>query len=549
MSLSINKFLSFLQQHNIPTDEDIVFGKLTKYDSPVNRKPKRAPSEWYIAFEIGNEIWARCGSFTSDENQVFKSWDSKELDPELHALWKAAQEEAKEEYKKVEAEKIIYAKQCTQHYYDASVDIPDNFKFEYLEKKQLPPQGLRYFAYEDCLILFYKNNQGELVAAQRFYRDGTKKTVKATSLAKGYVVLGHVTPHMLVSESWSSGLTCQLATGKGVLVTGGSSNVITTTALFRSQYPNVLLELAQDNDGASDKVTDQWKTFIKTEIYTPSERDFNEVLLKHGMEEVKRQLKPKRFPTQNAQQRLLTPKPPITWCVEDMIMEGSIVSIIAAAGVGKSMISLLLAYCLGHQIPFMDRYVPNAQKVLYIDGELGHTLLDYMTNLVIGGGPYPYLPDSMSTLVLDDVQPRPTISSLTDQAVFDKDIAEHDVIILDNYLSLTDTADTNEQHHGWRTINNWLRPWARNNKKTFIIINHTTKNKEVMRGPVEMNNDLDTTIILTPDTEAKDHFSVNVAFGDKRRGVHPRKQKPWRTYLLDKWYTEEIIEVPKPNKR
>lgn len=173
--------------------------------------------------------------------------------------------------------------------------------------------------------------------------------------------------------------------------------------------------------------------------------------------------------------------------------------IYAAAGIGKTLFTLNLAYAIAGGGNFLKYTCAKPRRVIYVDGEMPYSQLHARLMQIVKTQGNLDFPDNFMLLTPDKIAPVriPMIDEEAGQQIYQKLLEKHeaDVIIFDN-LSMLASFDENKSHE-WKPIQNWLL-FLRSIGKTVIIIHHAGKEKTGYRGTSRMLDCVDTAISLQP---------------------------------------------------
>lgn len=172
-----------------------------------------------------------------------------------------------------------------------------------------------------------------------------------------------------------------------------------------------------------------------------------------------------------------------------------IVLIYAKRGVGKTHLSLAIAYAIACGGTFLKWKAPLPKRVLFLDGEM--TQADMHERLrrisLTEDGPIPT--DDYFRLITPDLQsdPLPNLSRTEGREKINNLMDTFDVIIIDNLSSLVRSSCENEAD-SWQEIQDWLLE-LRKNGKSIILIHHAGKGGQ-QRGTSKREDVADTVICL-----------------------------------------------------
>lgn len=119
----------------------------------------------------------------------------------------------------------------------------------YIDNKGLDING-QHFSQKGDLIIPIVNMNGELVSAQSIKPDGSKSYLKGGHKQEGFFILGDIanSNDLIFAEGLATGETVHICTGKPVVVTFDSGNLIEVSKIFKDNYPDKKILIASDND-------------------------------------------------------------------------------------------------------------------------------------------------------------------------------------------------------------------------------------------------------------------------------------------------------------
>jgi len=212
--------------------------------------------------------------------------------------------------------------------------------------------------------------------------------------------------------------------------------------------------------------------------------------------EVKNFISPSIKPLNYEQIKKDIPKP-TEHILYPCIIDPSITFIYAATGVGKTLFTLNIAYCIASGGKFLNYKSNKAKRVLYVDAEMPYGQMHSRIMQIARQQGELQFPENFMMFTPDKVLPYflPKISDLEGQAFYDKHIEENNinVIILDN-LSMLSAIDENKSVE-WKIVQDWIVK-LRSRGTTVIIVHHAGKEKNGYRGTSRMLDAADTAISL-----------------------------------------------------
>lgn len=242
--------------------------------------------------------------------------------------------------------------------------------------------------------------------------------------------------------------------------------------------------------------------------------------------------------------------------------EQGIALIYAAAGVGKTLFSLNIAYCIASGGNFLTYKVPKPKKVLYVDGEMQYARIHarYMDIIKQQGDLDKLTENNFFLLNQDKISPfrLPKIDTIEGQLFYNKIIDENEieVVFFDNFACLS-TFDENVAEE-WNFVQDWFLN-LRAKGKSVIAVHHAGKDKKGYRGTSRMIDCIDTAISLQDISEEK---LENDAVNCKRFKVEYKKSRTfggkealpfeisldisgWDSKSLENSTTDRIIDMLK----
>ena len=238
--------------------------------------------------------------------------------------------------------------------------------------------------------------------------------------------------------------------------------------------------------------------------------------------------------------------PPREMILEPWLPSQGIAMIYAARGIGKTFISMFIAYAVACGEKFMNWTAPNPRGVLYLDGEMpAKVLQERQANIALSCDKEPSAP---FILITPDLQEMGMIdlSRKEDQEALEPFLEDISLIVVDNLSTLCRTGRENEGE-SWLPVQEWaLR--QRSSGRTVLFVHHAGKSGQ-QRGASRREDVMDTVISLkrpadyTPDKGAT--FEVHF---EKARGLMGDETKPFEATLTTtkegnfEWITKSLEE-------
>ncbi|WP_270553827.1 AAA family ATPase [Cloacibacillus evryensis] len=267
---------------------------------------------------------------------------------------------------------------------------PASSDFPYLKNKRVSSLGLR----EDLdpkmgrvLLIPARSPEGVIRGLERITPEGQKMHLGAKSSV--YHLIGNLAEgeKVLVSEGFATGASLYLISGYPVAVSFGSNNLFAVAQLLRDKK-NCTPVVCPDADSAGARVTEEslkaGVQVIQMPEGSPKGWDWNDLLLKHGLDEAQRifRQQEQNSPTcaeakekkgtfcirkMGARELYQTPLASPTWAIDQMIPQG--LSVIASPPkTGKSYFVLQSAFAVASGEKFLG-YRTTKGKVLLISLE------------------------------------------------------------------------------------------------------------------------------------------------------------------------------------
>ena len=464
-----------------------------------------------------------------DTHAVAGDW-SEELQPvkwcnkkQWNSLSKAEQEQKRAEIKALqeqnERERIVLQEKAKIH---AQEVIGKDSKSEvsaYLKKKKLVQDGGIFFGSGGELIIPIYDIEGELVSIQTIFQDGKKQFLKNGKTKGCFYEIGKIqnAKEVYICEGYATGLTVYIITKKPVIICFYAGNISPALENLTAQYPQINFIIAGDNDAHKEQNTGKIKSeeaskkfgckvvLPKFKDITTNTTDWNDLYILEGEAEVKKQLEGNGLKVINIAELLQYDIPQKQSLLEPILCEGSLGMIYAKRGVGKTFVSLEVAFTVASGTEMFDgRWkAQKPRKVLFVDGEMpAITIKERLAKIVATSNTQDFNHENLQIITPDlQEQGMPDISTIEGQNAINEFITNDTaLVIIDNLSTLARTGRENDSE-SWIPVQEWVL-YLRRRNIAVLIIHHAGKNGE-QRGNSKKEDILDTVIKLERPSDYK----------------------------------------------
>ena len=210
-------------------------------------------------------------------------------------------------------------------------------------------------------------------------------------------------------------------------------------------------------------------------------------------------------------------------------------------GIGKTFVSLNIAYAVACGGSFLRWKAPHPAGVLFIDGEMpANVIQERLAQIVLKAEIEPLKPLLIMTPDLQS-QGMPDLSTGEGQKAVEKYLLpEIELVIIDNISTLSRSGKENEAA-SWLPLQEWSLK-LRAQGKAVLFIHHSGKSG-LQRGTSKREDILDTVINLrhTQDYEPAQGACFEVHF-EKSRGIYGSDVEPFEARLEDGVWTMKSIK-------
>jgi putative DNA primase/helicase len=565
------KCLFEMSKSGVPFDGPIIDnGEIQRFSSDSKKNKK---DEWYIAWsgisQKENEYliciygsWS--SSNTLEGKHTFKSWDQD------HFL---DEDERKQLHKELQLKRELAAKKLQELRDEAAIEAneiwkkcenvkPSESHLKYCCVKKIDPIGVRFgdnpSGYPSTIIPL-RNIQGDIRSLQFISvgNDGSAFKTFLTGGEKGgnffhFGALVDGNP-ISVTEGYATGNSIfeGYTKNQAVVVAFDCHNLDQVTAKLRQIYPKSLITICGDDDvetsgnpgrSYAEEAAKKHQCKVLFPIFPPNFKflngkrptDFNDLHLCLGLEEIVKQLTVKKsyLHALNIAELLSRDFPPRKLILDPWLPERGLAMIYAPRGIGKTFLSLSIAYAIACGESILRWKTDEPRKVLYIDGEMPAVALQERLKAISKSfakiPPDPsYLRIVSHEFQLEGIH---DIGSPQGQRDINDLMEEADLVILDNLSTLVRSGNENEAD-SWVQIQEWMLQ-LRKLDKAVLLIHHAGKNGG-QRGTSKREDILDAVLSLKKpkNHSSNDGARFEVHF-EKSRGFCGEAADPFEACLI-----------------
>lgn len=225
------------------------------------------------------------------------------------------------------------------------------------------------------------------------------------------------------------------------------------------------------------------------------------------------------------------PFPPRESILSPWLFTQGLSMIYAPRGIGKTHVSLNIAYAVASGGEFLGWKAERPQGVLFVDGEMPASLLqERLITIMLSNTKQPRAP---LKIVTPDLQSTgiPDLATPQGQDAINKHITDDiKVIIVDNLSTCIHSGKENEGE-SWLPVQQWALK-LRSMGKTVIFIHHSGKGGN-QRGTSRREDTLDTVIALKPPFDySPEHGACFELHYEKSRGLYGDDVAPFKAQLI-----------------
>jgi len=237
--------------------------------------------------------------------------------------------------------------------------------------------------------------------------------------------------------------------------------------------------------------------------------------------------------------------PPRALLLAPWLPEKGLTMIYGPRGIGKTHLSLGIAYAVATGGAFLSWQAPRPRRVLLIDGEMPAVVLqERLARIVATSGLEPPAPDFLRLLAMD-IQDGGNLdlSEEVCHPALEAAIGNTELVIVDNVSTLARGGRENEAE-SWLPVQQWALAQRRAGR-SVVFIHHAGKGGQ-QRGTSRREDVLDTVVALRrpSDYQPNEGARFEVHF-EKSRGFHGDDAKAFEAALIhgEGWTTRDLADA------
>ena len=320
---------------------------------------------------------------------------------------------------------------------------------------------------------------------------------------------------------------------------------------IKESYPKSPLIIAGDDDIWKDHNIGREKTEATAQKYgcsvvfpqfsnTDSKpTDFNDLHVLEGLEAIKSQIgaafHKKTLKSLNIRDLLSLDIRPREMLLNPIIPEQGLVMIHAPRGIGKTHVSIMIAYmvAVGGQM-FSGKWTcEKPHKVLFVDGEMPLVVMQERLAKIVSSMECQAICEDNLRIITPDLQNQgiTDLSTPQGQQFIEEHLAGVKLLILDNHSALCRRGRENEAE-SWIPLQEWFLTLRRRGISVLLI--HHSNKAGAQRGTSRKEDLLDTVITLRKpesyDPQEGARFEVHY---EKARGFYGEEAIPFEAWLKE----------------
>lgn len=547
-----------------PLPEEITPGRIVRFGTNGNA---RDDAGWALLFLDGEG-----GVFGCHRQGISRIWQAHT--PETAEERKAFSEKVRQAREFAKFQEDERRKVCREN----AVKIWENAKpatdgHSYLARKGVHSHGLR-LAVDGRLIIPVRDTDGTLHGLQFIGCNGEKLFLSGTAKKSCYHSIGEPFRKLCVCEGYATGATLHEVTGWAVVIAFDAGNLKTVAEALWIKYPDMEIVVCADDDHATEGNPGLTKAIEAARAVGaklaipkfsadrgPKDTDFNDLMCLSGAEAVKDCIEsaaiPETLPVteilQDASSRICVIEaldfmvmqfPPRSNILTPWLPRQGLVMVYGPRGIGKTHVSLGVAYAVASGGTLFGWQAPKPVGVLFLDGEMpAGVLQERIARIAVSSDREPNAP---LKIVTPDLQPCGMIDLARPegQRALSPYLDGIGLIIVDNLSSLCRTGKENEGE-AWLPVQDWALQ-QRAAGRSVVFFHHAGKSGE-QRGTSRREDVLDTVIALKrPGDYAPDKGACFEIHFEKARGIYGDDTKPFEVQLIttpegrQEWVTKPL---------
>lgn len=299
----MEELLQYMRSLNFDVGAAQLDGKIHRF----SRNSKAKDNGWYIGFQHHGSrdgtvyVVAQFGDWKTNELHEFKP-KSKKIPREDMELIKKRMDEARAMEAQARVERQDEAAERAARAWKV---IKDTGSTEYTRRKAVTSLEGTKVGDKGELVIPMRDIDGKLWGLQRIYPDGAKIFTKGQKVSGVFFVIGQSledAEECYLCEGWATGGTIHMATGKTVICAFNSGNLVEVAKVLKDRYHDLYITVCGDDDrfnevNAGREKAEKASMITAGPLYFPKFSDdldkltdYNDLHIKAGLEEVKKQL-------------------------------------------------------------------------------------------------------------------------------------------------------------------------------------------------------------------------------------------------------------------
>ena len=293
----MDKFVEQAQAHGYQITEIVYDGIIHRFSKDGNSRKKNC---WYVAHENPRNVIM--GDWRSPDSKIhlkeekkFSKAESKALVEHLRKA-QAAQEKAREVLHMQTAHECAKKFSRGQAFADAN--------HEYLRKKEISLHGARVLG--NVILVPLRDVKGTIWSLQEIYPNGKKMFVRDGRIKGNFFLIGEIEDEAYLCEGYSTACSIHQATKGTVIAAMSAANLFEVAKELTITWPHLRILVCADDDRATEEKIGENPGIIgatkaanlvgtkcvapQFQSYQDDPSDFNDLAVREGLKEVKRQL-------------------------------------------------------------------------------------------------------------------------------------------------------------------------------------------------------------------------------------------------------------------